>query len=540
MSTPPQTFDADAIVVGSGPSGASAAWVLAEAGLRVALVDGGQHGDHYAAITPPEDFAALRLTDGQQHRYFLGERFEGVPQGDVRVGAQLTPPRQHAARAVGDLAIEARGFQALQSFGVGGLGAAWGAAVFPFDDDDLAAWPIDRADLQPHYESVARRIGVCGTVRDDFGECLGPLESLLPPARTDSNGEYLRRRAAAARRSLRRHGIAAGHPWLAACTRAVGERGPLRYRDMEFWADPERAIYRPAFTVEELRKRPGFQHLSGFVATTFEEDAQGVALTLRPADGGEERRLRARALVLAAGTFGTARIVLESLGAAGVARPLVSNPYTYFPCLVPGRIGQRTRDRRHSLTQFSLLFAAGEGRTVSAQFYSYRSLLAFKLMKEMPLPMPVARAVVQAMMPPMVIAGVHHADRPHAGKALRLVRDPRGTRLRIDYEPAAAETSARQEDERRLLRLLRKIGVYALRRLDPGDGASIHYGGPFPMSRRVDPFTSAPDGVLRGTQRVVIADGSAFPDLPAKGLTFTLMANAERVAGLLARRLAKG
>jgi choline dehydrogenase-like flavoprotein len=539
MDTHPPPFDADAIVVGSGPSGASAAWALAEAGLRVTLVDGGQQGDRYAAITPTEDFTALRLTDPGQHRYFLGDRFEGVPQGDVRVGAQLTPPRQHAARAIGDVRIDARGFQALQSFGVGGLGAAWGAAVFPFDDDDLAAWPIDRADLQPHYESVARRIGVCGSVRDDFGERLGPLEALLPPARPDSNGEFLRRRAARARTWLRRNGIAAGHPWLAACTRPVGERGPLRYRDMEFWADPERAIYRPAFTVEELRRRPGFTHLGGFIATTFAEDAQGVVLTLQEAGGGE-RQLRARALVLAAGTFGTARIVLESLRAEGVARPLVSNPYTYYPCLLPGRIGQRTRDRRHSLTQFSLLFAAGDGRTVSAQFYSYRSLLAFKLMKELPLPMPVARTVVQAMMPPMVIVGVHHADRPHAGKSLRLVRDARGTRLRIDYAPAPGEEAARRDDEKRLLRLLRRIGVFSLRRLDPGDGASIHYGGPFPMSRRVDPFTTAPDGVLRGTRRVVIADGAAFPDLPAKGLTFTLMANAERVAMALAHRLAKG
>jgi choline dehydrogenase-like flavoprotein len=37
------------------------------------------------------------------------------------------------------------------------------------------------------------------------------------------------------------------------------------------------------------------------------------------------------------------------------------------------------------------------------------------------------------------------------------------------------------------------------------------------------------DGVLRGIPHVYVADGSILPYLPAKGLTLTLMANADRI-----------
>jgi choline dehydrogenase-like flavoprotein len=50
------------------------------------------------------------------------------------------------------------------------------------------------------------------------------------------------------------------------------------------------------------------------------------------------------------------------------------------------------------------------------------------------------------------------------------------------------------------------------------------------MSSRDDELTTEPSGRLRGTRRVYVVDGSVFPALPSKGLTFTMMANANRIA----------
>ncbi len=88
---------ADVIVVGSGPGGVNSAAPLVAAGKRVVMIDFGNEDRRYAPLIPHEAFSTLRRTDAGQHRYLIGERFEGVPFGGVRVGAQLTPPRAHSA-----------------------------------------------------------------------------------------------------------------------------------------------------------------------------------------------------------------------------------------------------------------------------------------------------------------------------------------------------------------------------------------------------------------------------------------------------------
>ena len=71
----------DVIVVGSGASGVHAAYPLVAAGRTVTMLDVGREDDVYDRLIPEATFAEIRRTDRQQHRYFLGDRFEGVPLG---------------------------------------------------------------------------------------------------------------------------------------------------------------------------------------------------------------------------------------------------------------------------------------------------------------------------------------------------------------------------------------------------------------------------------------------------------------------------
>jgi choline dehydrogenase-like flavoprotein len=76
-----------------------------------------------------------------------------------------------------------------------------------------------------------------------------------------------------------------------------------------------------------------------------------------------------------------------------------------------------------------------------------------------------------------------------------------------------------------------------LRAVRPGHGSSIHYAGTLPITPDDRPLTCERDGRLRDSRAVYVADGSVFPWLPPKGLTFNIMANADRVGTLLARTL---
>ena len=73
-------------------------------------------------------------------------------------------------------------------------------------------------------------------------------------------------------------------------------------------------------------------------------------------------------------------------------------------------------------------------------------------------------------------------------------------------------------------------------------GSSIHYAGtiPFATAAADAPLACEPDGRLIGSPDVYVADSSSWRYLPAKGPTFTIMANGRRVARNAARALAAG
>ena len=61
-------------------------------------------------------------------------------------------------------------------------------------------------------------------------------------------------------------------------------------------------------------------------------------------------------------------------------------------------------------------------------------------------------------------------------------------------------------------------------------GASVHYAGTLPMSATPGPWTTTAECRSRDFPNLWLVDGSPLPFLPAKNVTFTLMANASRVA----------
>lgn len=526
----------DVIIVGSGASAVHAAWPLAEAGLHVLMLDLGAQDNRYQERIPTKDFLSIRREDERQHEYFLGDDFEGIPLGPVRVGAQLTPPRKYINKEADELLPKESGdFNALESGARGGLAAGWGAASPTLTDHDMAGWPISRADLQPHYETTARRVGVCGDPHDDLASWMGPGIPLLPPARSDSNGAEILRRYHQHRIWFVERGLRLGAPRLAMATREFRGRGPLRYLDMEFWADADRAVYRAQFTLEELQQRfLNFEYRPRARALQFRREltADGLqTVTWQDVDNQELHKTDCRVVVLAAGAIGSARIAIRSLQAWERRLPIVSNPYTYYPCLMWSRLGRKTRNRRHSLTQAMFLFRRGLHPLVQGQFYSYRSLLNFKLVKESPLGRRESIRIMQLLQEYFTILGVHHEDRPGPHKRLWLTPAEKGAdHLSILYRRGEQEEQLRKESERAITRLLPRLGARPIKRIDPGAGASIHYAGTLPMADgSADPLTTCPDGSLRGAPGVYIADGSVLPHLPAKGLTFTVMANANRV-----------
>jgi hypothetical protein len=528
----------DVIVVGSGASGVHAAAPLLDAGLDVLLLDFGNTDQHYAPLIPPKPFFELRRTDPEQHRYFLGDHFEGVPFGPVRVGAQLTPPRLFISRdSRTHMPVRSDTFSATESLALGGLAAGWGAGVFPFSDAELD--PLTRAELEPHYRAVADLIGVSGA-RDDLLPVFGDLPGLMPPLAVDTNSACVLARYERRRAAFNSAGFALGKTRLAVSTEAHRGRGPHGYLDMDFWSDADRSVYRPRWTLEELRTNPRLVYLDRRLVEAFIEHENEVVVRARDTARDQVETHRARALILAAGTFSTARIVLRSLERWDARVPVLCNPYSYVPVLNLGAIGKPQTERRHSLAQLTAIYQPPDhSGLVQTQLYSYRSLLNFKLIKEAPLGHREAIELFRVLTPLLGILGISHDDRPGPTKFGCLERggEGRADRFEIEYRPTDEEQSRHRRHEAAVTSFFRRLGCVPLRLIRPGHGSSIHYAGTFPLSTSNRPLTTDRDGLLAGTRRVHIADGSVLRYLPAKGLTFTLMANARRIGANLAARL---
>ena len=216
----------DAIIVGSGPAGVSAAFPLVDAGMRVLMVDGGE----VPAVTLPDaDYLDSRANDRRQWEWLVGRDFQALREAAATSPKFRAPTLDYVFRGFAEAnAIVAENFNPVGSLAVGGLSNAWGCGVARFSGADLADFPIAESELAPSFEAVARRIGISGRSDDDLADYFGvdawaqPAIAARPVART-LLANYL---ATAIRWSPRDSGWA-GRDWRSS-PRTRERGGPVR------------------------------------------------------------------------------------------------------------------------------------------------------------------------------------------------------------------------------------------------------------------------------------------------------------------------
>ena len=530
----------DYIVVGSGMTGAHAAQTLVDAGCKVLMLDVGFRDSNYSQIIPDNDFISIRENDKSQHRYFLGDDFEGIPWGDVHHA--LTPPRQYIAKDVEKwLPFESKTFFPIESLSYGGRGSGWGAGCSVYPDWELKEIGLARPEIMDAYEVIAGRIGVSVDEDDIAPYCSSGLKNVMPGMRMDNSISSLYQTYLKKRHKINGLGYYAGRTPLAVLTEDWPDRKKIKYKDMEFWADHDGSVYRSWMTVDQLKTRDNFIYKDNCLVLSFMEIDDHVKVYVRRVDTNEEEVFCCRKLILAAGALGTARVVLRSFQDRAKL-PVLTNPYCIVPCINWRMIGSPLEQFKTSLGQMDMFYDENnrnmDVRFVS--FYTYRSLLLFKLVKEAPINMSDALKLMRDFQSSLIIATIGHPDRPSPDKYIEYVENSEnatGDHLKVVYKLSTEEQKDNAHNEKQLMKGFRKLGCYPLKKQEVNHGENIHYAGTLPFNDQGKPYTLTSEGRLNGTGNVYVADSSGFKYLPASGLTFTSMAYAHIVArGLIEGR----
>lgn len=88
-----------------------------------------------------------------------------------------------------------------------------------------------------------------------------------------------------------------------------------------------------------------------------------------------------------------------------------------------------------------------------------------------------------------------------------------------------------------LLRFMRRLGAYTSRSLVKRvpTGHAVHYTSPLPMKHQPGRYECYPSGKLHGTNNIYVVDSAGFTRLPAKNMSFGMMANAMRIVDATTR-----
>jgi choline dehydrogenase-like flavoprotein len=175
-------------------------------------------------------------------------------------------------------------------------------------------------------------------------------------------------------------------------------------------------------------------------------------------------------------------------------------------------------------------------RYVHGQITTLKSATTHPIFRSLPLDLRSAIGVFRLLRSSLAVLNLNFCDWRREGNYLTLSERSKAAHdwpaMAIRYRPPPEEAATLRRAHATARGFFRELGaplVPGMTHIRPM-GASVHYSGTLPMSAQRQPWAVSPECRSYDIDNLFVVDGSVMPFLPAKNLTFTLMANAVRVA----------
>jgi choline dehydrogenase-like flavoprotein len=528
------------VIVGSGASAAHFALSVLKKGYEVVMLDVGRARP--PAVNPDDTLNGLKNNLNDPVSYFLGERFEAVVHPGSEGEYYAFPPnKSYVFSKPTAFKFKAQGFEPLLSFAQGGLAETWTGGVYPLNDLELKHFPFDYSDIEPYFNEIAKRIGITGC-KDDLARFYPVHENLMEPLRLDEHSELLiksyEKQKSYLNNNLRCY---MGRARVATLNADYGDRKGCSYTGRCLWGCPSGAFYTPSLTLNECKSYSNFTYVPNMYVSHLKFDSNNNVKSVVAESLIDEgtHEITADTFVLGAGTLSSSKIFMDSVlkktGEVLTLSGLMDNRQILIPFINLNMIGKKYDPETYQYHQLAMgIEGEASGEYFHALITTLKTALVHPIIQNVALDLRTSLRIFRNVRAGLGIVNLNFADSRRNSSYLTLQKDEQSgrSRLFISYTPIANEKAVMDGAVRTVTKSLRKLGCIVppgMKHIRPM-GASVHYAGTIPMSMSSKPLTTSPYCKSHDFKNLYFVDGTTFPALPAKNLTFSLMANAARVA----------
>lgn len=474
-------------VIGSGPSGWSATKKLLALGHDVTVIDSGLELD--SKVKSEEN---SKSTINQKLYFGTDLPYRRFPAGPTLTVDKVNP---------------------IFSFARGGLSLVWGATMLPYCLEDTTSWPLDVSILYKYFDEIREEIPITGEV-DALSTVYGNFfsrRSIFPSPRVIRFLENSSKLPSSNLQvGLSRLAVETGAPTIAGCV----------YCNKCISGCPSNLIWNSKDYIE------GAKYLKMRVLE-IKENASDVGILALDFDGEKKILDGYEKVFLACGPLESFRVLATSKIVANSG--YLKDSATFFvPLIALPCIGANFKST-FGLSQLFVRLSRTETEFSSQyQLYEYSDELIARAQGALPFGEFIPKSILTFFLKRMLV-GIGYLD-GDVSPSIKMTLDKNGS-IQSHLNPTGVTIKERnqsiQDSMKRLSKSIRNKGLLPIRFLNkialPGEG--VHFGSWLPMGEGSD-LLGRPDGC----RNIHIVDSSVLPSIAPGPITFTVMANARRIA----------
>jgi choline dehydrogenase-like flavoprotein len=503
----------DAIIVGSGPAGVSAAWPLVKSGNNILMLDVGYRPLNDSQLNNKNDNISTKKKIRAPEFSYVFNNFKERYK------------------------LQTENFSANGSLAKGGLSNAWSALVSTFTNEEFDKFPFNRNDLMPHYSSVAKRIGISGTMTGDLIQWLGDEYLKQPNLPIHSLVAKLLQKYEKYKLKIQSYGIKLGCHDQAILSMPHNNRPAFSQDAMNGYQDTSGAVYNSANEISELENYPNFKYLSNFFVENAVQETSKCKIITTHIKKNSSQNFYSKLFIIAAGTIGSTKLALKINQYFNKPLSLQNTPMFPLALLFPREVGRKPINKAFTywhISYYLQLESLPSKHKIYGHFAPTDGINLNELSRRIPLPAPLDSWISKFLWPKMLL-GTCIFPGCFSNNKLQLKSN---NVLHISGNTTDDYEHYVKQSKKILFKVFRKFGAIPLTTLTsvtPGEDS--HYASTIPMKAKPNIMETDVNGILNGHGNIYVVDGSVLSELPAKSHTFTIMANAERIGKHIVNRL---